>query len=549
MTLRVIQCFFAAGRLPPSLAQHSLRGSKQGALPAQVAQSQVQLAHGGIDPRQLGLLRGGGQPLSQALLAKMESAFNADFSDVRVHIGPQAGRLGALAFTTGKDLYFAPGQYQPDSMQGQRLIGHELAHVIQQRQGRVRPSASGISVVLDQALEAEADRHGMRAALHIQSKGVNEHQHISRQTGNEQQHMRAGNSSLSIQRKTASPASSTLPARAPTPASQPGSVAQSILVSSGLPTQGPRVNLPSRANDVVQAKLLIRSRVPPVVDNLTASMKKRLRHRYNATPQRVALLQHIAHSPLVHDFATWRDAATGPIVRSKDLAPDAADSGGIGAMVSKFSNLAQIGELLTSITSGPRVKRHNTSAWITGRIKPQDYQKMYVPIANIRSQHSIDGAAVITTATRTASILNWLNQHPADQYMDMTTLNVLAGSSGNIKVGLGNGDNYITLDGVGRVEAIRGALQQHGNHPLRYVQVYAVKLDDDEYQQLRNTSDFFRDAHGVQRTVYVHNLLPYSALPRFVAGTALNILKNKVAPKILPVMLASPLPSRDVPDI
>ncbi|QYG07115.1 DUF4157 domain-containing protein [Janthinobacterium sp. PAMC25594] len=77
---------------------------------AQVAQSAVQLADGGIDPRQLGLLRGGGQPLSQALLAKMESAFNADFSDVRVHIGPQAGRLGALAFTTGKDLYFATWQ-------------------------------------------------------------------------------------------------------------------------------------------------------------------------------------------------------------------------------------------------------------------------------------------------------------------------------------------------------------------------------------------------------------------------------------------------------
>ncbi|QYG07114.1 hypothetical protein [Janthinobacterium sp. PAMC25594] len=197
-----------------------------------------------------------------------------------------------------------------------------------------------------------------------------------------------------------------------------------------------------------------------------------------------------------------------------------------------------------SITSGPGVKRHNTSAWITGRIQPQDYQKMYVPIANIRSQHSIDGAAVVTTATRTASILNWLNQHPSDQYMDMNTLNVLAGSTGNIKVGLGDGDNYITLDDVGRVEAIRGALQQNGNHALRYIQVYAVKLDDDEYQQLR-----IRDAHGVQRTAYVHNLLPYSALPRFAAGTALNILKNKIAPKVLPVMLASPLPSRDVPDI
>jgi uncharacterized protein DUF4157 len=82
----------------------------------------------------------------------------------RVHIGPQASRIGAVAFTTGSDLYFAPGQFQPDTIKGQQLIGHELAHVIQQRQGRVRTPGHGMAVVQDRALEAEADRMGMRAA-------------------------------------------------------------------------------------------------------------------------------------------------------------------------------------------------------------------------------------------------------------------------------------------------------------------------------------------------------------------------------------------------
>lgn len=117
-----------------------------------------------VDASQIGLARSGGQSLPAPLLAKMEAAFSADFSKVRIHIGPQAQRIGALAFTTGNDLYFAPGQYQPDNIKGQQLIGHELAHVIQQRQGRVRGSATGITIVQDRALEAEADRLGMRAA-------------------------------------------------------------------------------------------------------------------------------------------------------------------------------------------------------------------------------------------------------------------------------------------------------------------------------------------------------------------------------------------------
>jgi hypothetical protein len=172
--VRVIQGFFAEGRPPQpehlhrSGALSPMHGRAAGHPPAiqpRLAATDPAAAHGfEIDPIRLGLVRAGGQQLPQAVLAKMEAAFGADFSAVRVHQGPQAARIGALAFTTGNDIYFAPGRYQPDTMQGQQLLGHELAHVVQQRQGRVRAGGAGVSVVHDRMLEAEADRLGMRAA-------------------------------------------------------------------------------------------------------------------------------------------------------------------------------------------------------------------------------------------------------------------------------------------------------------------------------------------------------------------------------------------------
>ena len=109
--------------------------------------------------------RGSGQPLPEPIQKKMESFFNTSFADVRVHVGHEAASIGALAFTHGTDLYFAPGQYNPQSTQGQQLLGHELTHVVQQRAGRVRnPLGAGVAVVQDPALEAEAERMGLRAA-------------------------------------------------------------------------------------------------------------------------------------------------------------------------------------------------------------------------------------------------------------------------------------------------------------------------------------------------------------------------------------------------
>jgi hypothetical protein len=184
MPTRVIQGFFVGGMMRPmaGILQPAAPGGATDArspapkssgppAPAFASRPGVVQRHGGggsfpVDAVRLGLARSGGSPLPGPLLAKMEAAFGADFSGIRVHVGPQAARIGAIAFTTGNDLYFSPGRYQPDSVQGQQLIGHELAHVIQQRQGRVRAPGVGVSVVQDHALEAEADRLGMRAAMH-----------------------------------------------------------------------------------------------------------------------------------------------------------------------------------------------------------------------------------------------------------------------------------------------------------------------------------------------------------------------------------------------
>ncbi|WP_204105697.1 MULTISPECIES: DUF4157 domain-containing protein [Spirulina sp. CCY15215] len=80
--------------------------------------------------------RGDGQPLEAGLQQQMGQAMGADFSGVKVHTDSQADQLNesiqAKAFTTGKDIFFKQGAYQPNNKGGQELIAHELTHVVQQ---------------------------------------------------------------------------------------------------------------------------------------------------------------------------------------------------------------------------------------------------------------------------------------------------------------------------------------------------------------------------------------------------------------------------------
>ena len=99
--------------------------------------------------------------------AKMENGLGADFSGVNIHENSEkVTQLGALAYAKGNDIYLAPGQYQPESKKGQALLGHELQHVVQQREGRVKPTSkrNGLGVNTDHGLEREADIKGKAAA-------------------------------------------------------------------------------------------------------------------------------------------------------------------------------------------------------------------------------------------------------------------------------------------------------------------------------------------------------------------------------------------------
>ena len=77
-----------------------------------------------------------GRPLDAEMRRVWEPRFGHSFANVRVHTDQQADestrRLGARAYTIGEHIHFARGEYQPSSMEGRRLLAHELAHVVQQ---------------------------------------------------------------------------------------------------------------------------------------------------------------------------------------------------------------------------------------------------------------------------------------------------------------------------------------------------------------------------------------------------------------------------------
>jgi hypothetical protein len=102
--------------------------------------------------------RGGGSSLDAGVQERFTSSLG-DLSDVRVHTDDTADRLNrsvaARAFATGTDVFFAQGEYNPGSPAGDKLIAHELAHVVQQRGA---PSGGPLTVSQPgDSLESEAD--------------------------------------------------------------------------------------------------------------------------------------------------------------------------------------------------------------------------------------------------------------------------------------------------------------------------------------------------------------------------------------------------------
>ncbi len=84
-------------------------------------------------------MRGGGQPLPPLVRAFFEPRFGYDFNQVRVHAGVEAATtargIRARAYTVGRDIVFGSGEYAPATVEGKRLLAHELVHVVQQTNG------------------------------------------------------------------------------------------------------------------------------------------------------------------------------------------------------------------------------------------------------------------------------------------------------------------------------------------------------------------------------------------------------------------------------
>lgn len=74
-------------------------------------------------------------PLPEGERRHFERRLGADLSAIRVHTGLGAGQaaraVGARAFAWGTNLFFGPGEYQPHTASGRRLLAHEVAHTLQ----------------------------------------------------------------------------------------------------------------------------------------------------------------------------------------------------------------------------------------------------------------------------------------------------------------------------------------------------------------------------------------------------------------------------------
>jgi hypothetical protein len=140
-----------------------------------------------------------GQRLDKQTSSFFEARFGHDFSRVRVHTDEKAAEsargVNALAYTVGHDLVFGQGRYAPTTTSGQRLLAHELSHVVQQEQASIAsPTFSGLEIgAADDAAEREAEHtshqiiEGTSLRTHsvIPTRGFSKSQ-LRRQNGDDQ---------------------------------------------------------------------------------------------------------------------------------------------------------------------------------------------------------------------------------------------------------------------------------------------------------------------------------------------------------------------------
>ncbi len=102
--------------------------------------------------------------LDETMVNRMQKQFGIRMDQVELRESSQPADMDAKAFAKGNVVQFAPGQFRPDTEQGQQLIQHELAHVAQQARGEVHADVEGLNVNADERLEHQADMGNLTAS-------------------------------------------------------------------------------------------------------------------------------------------------------------------------------------------------------------------------------------------------------------------------------------------------------------------------------------------------------------------------------------------------
>jgi hypothetical protein len=113
----------------------------------------------------------GGRGLEAGMQSQLQQGLGADLSNVRVHTDKEADTLArsvnATAFTSGRDIYFSDGAYQPNTEAGMRLLAHEATHTVQQSRGPVAGTSAAGGVKISDPADV-----GEQAATHAAERVV-----------------------------------------------------------------------------------------------------------------------------------------------------------------------------------------------------------------------------------------------------------------------------------------------------------------------------------------------------------------------------------------
>lgn len=173
----------------PSARVANYFASRQGAARAAVARF-MRKPDGPSNRSTATIPSGGGQSLPPSTQAHMERRLGADLSSVKVHTGGEsaiaASAVGARAFTVGNDVHFNAGQFAPGTKEGDRLLAHELTHVVQGQRSGIQRKAESDSAKDDGGMaEPEVSQPGEPAEQEADAVGdkVASELHESRESG------------------------------------------------------------------------------------------------------------------------------------------------------------------------------------------------------------------------------------------------------------------------------------------------------------------------------------------------------------------------------